>query len=84
MQDELKQKLAQLKQVLSESNQFDEEDRKLLAQLDEDIQAALSTGESDDSLTGRIEQQAIEFDTQHPSTSAVLRDIMDVLGKMGI
>jgi len=84
MQDELKQKLAQLKQSLSDVNELDQESRDLLTQLDTDIQAVLSSGDADDSLSGRIEQQAVEFDSQHPSTAAVLRDIMDLLSKMGI
>ena len=84
MQDELKQKLSQLKQSLSDIRELDAESRELLSQLDSDIQAVLSTGDSDDSLSGRIEQQAVEFDSQHPSTAAVLRDIIDLLGRMGI
>lgn len=84
MQEELKSKLSQLKQVLAQRDSLDDEERELLTQLDQDIQSVLASGDMDDSLSNRIEQQAIAFDSQHPSTSAVLRDIMDVLGKMGI
>lgn len=84
MQQELKNKLTQLKQAVSDIRELDDESRELLSQLDDDIKAALDTGEPDESLSGRIEQQAIEFDSQYPSASAVLRDIMDALGKMGI
>jgi len=84
MQEELKHKLTQLKASLSDLNELDGESRALLSQLDQDIQSVLSGTHEDDSLSGRIEQQAIEFDSQHPSIAAVLRDMIDVLGKMGI
>ena len=84
MQEELKHKLTQLKASLSDLDELDGESRALLSQLDQDIQSVLSGTHEDDSLSGRIEQQAIEFDSQHPSIAAVLRDMIDVLGKMGI
>lgn len=83
MQPSLKDKLMQLKQALSDLDELDDESRQLLTQLDTDIQAALK-GDVDDTLSTRLEHQAVEFDTQHPSTAAVLRDIIDALGKMGI
>lgn len=84
MQEQLKNKLAQLKQTIGQIDSLDSESRELLEQLDRDIQAALANEKTDDGINHRLEQQAVEFDSQHPNASAVMRDIIDMLGKMGI
>ncbi|MGK0443850.1 MAG: chromosome segregation ATPase [Bermanella sp.] len=84
MQEQLKNKLAQLKQTIGQIDSLDSESRELLEQLDRDIQAALANEKADDGINHRLEQQAVEFDSQHPNASAVMRDIIDMLGKMGI
>lgn len=84
MQEQLKNKLAQLKQTIGQIDSLDSESRELLEQLDSDIQAALANEKVDDGINHRLEQQAVEFDSQHPNASAVMRDIIDMLGKMGI
>jgi len=63
---------------------LDNESRELLEQLDQEIQTALADKTLDDSINHRLEQQAVEFDSQHPNASVVIRDIIDMLGKMGI
>lgn len=85
MHEQLKDKLKQLQQSLNGIDQLDDESRELLQQLDDDIHQALK-GQvaSESSLNDRLEQQAVEFDGQYPHTSAILRDIVDVLGKIGI
>ncbi len=84
MHEQLKAKLAHLRESLSSIEQLDEESRSLLSQLDEDIQGVLAGQSSDDGLDSRIEQQAVQFEGKHPQMSAILRDIMDALSKMGI
>lgn len=84
MHEQLKNKLAQLKQTLSEVDRLDDESRQLLQQLDQDIHTVLKGETVEEGLDGRLEQQAVAFDSQYPSTSAILRDIIDMLGKMGI
>jgi len=84
MHEQLKSKLAQLKQTLSQVKELDDESRQLLQQLDDDIHLILQGETVDDGLDSRLEQQAVSFDTQYPQTSAILRDIVDMLGKMGI
>lgn len=83
MKESLKQHLEQLHDTLSKGEPLDGESKDLLKQLDADIQKVLS-GEEDDGLSNRLEQQAVEFEGQHPQLSAILRDIMDALSKMGI
>lgn len=84
MHEQLKAKLAHLRESLNDIHQLDDESRQLLSQLDNDIQSVLSGKEGDVSLDGRIEQQAVQFEGKYPQTSAILRDIMDMLSKMGI
>jgi hypothetical protein len=84
MHEQLKNKLAQLKQTIGEIDALDSESRELLEQLDADIQTALAGDAVDDGINYRLEQQAVEFDSQHPNASIVIRDIIDMLGKMGI
>ncbi|MEH6345828.1 MAG: DUF4404 family protein [Bermanella sp.] len=84
MHEQLKAKLAQLKESLSGIERLDDESRGLLTQLDLDIQSVLSSQQGDASLDGRLEQQAVQFEGKHPQMSAILRDIMDALSKMGI
>ncbi|MFY0640411.1 MAG: DUF4404 family protein [Bermanella sp.] len=84
MHDELKNKLTQLKQAIGNIDTLDDEGRELLQQLDQDIKTVLTGEPVDVSLNDRLEQQAVEFDSEHPKTSAVIRDIMDMLARMGI
>ncbi len=84
MHEQLKAKLTQLRQSLGSIDQLDDESRNLLAQLDTDIQGVLAGQTSNHNLDSRIEQQAVQFEGKHPQMSAILRDIMDALSKMGI
>ncbi len=84
MHEQLKAKLTQLQESLTSIHQLDDESRNLLAQLDTDIQAVLAGQSADGSLDGRLEQQAVQFEGKHPQMSAILRDIVESLSKMGI
>ena len=83
MQESLKQKLAQFRQSLEQVNELDEESAQMLREIDVEIQSVLK-GEEQAGLEGRIEKQAVAFEGEHPQLSAILRDVMDALGKMGI
>ena len=83
MQEELKTKLAALKASLENMGELDDESRQLLMQVDTDIQAVLGGAQSP-SLDSQLEKQAVQFDSQHPQISAILRGIIESLGKMGI
>lgn len=84
MHEQLKAKLSQLHTTLAELDQLDDDSKGMLKQLDTDIQRLLDDGQADAGLNTRIEQQAVAFEGRHPSMSAVLKDMMDVLSKMGI
>lgn len=83
MQESLKQKLAQFRQSLEDLKELDDESAQLLREIDVEIQSVLQ-GEQQAGLEGRIEKQAVAFEGEHPQLSAILRDVMDVLSKMGI
>ncbi len=81
--DQLKQQLEQLHQTLSDHPQLNDEQRALLQQIADDIQAVEPQLTSQD-LSDRVQQQAIEFEHEHPTLSTVLRQIVDTLGRMGV
>lgn len=81
--DQLKQQLEQLHQTLSDHPQLNDEQRALLQQIADDIQAVEPQLTSHD-LSDRVQQQAIEFEHEHPTLSTVLRQIVDTLGRMGV
>jgi uncharacterized protein (UPF0335 family) len=83
MDETLKQKLAQFRQSLEQVDQLDDESAQLLREIDADIQNVLK-GDESAGLDHRLEQQAVAFEGEHPQLSAILRDVMDTLSKMGI
>lgn len=83
MQESLKEKLAQFRQSLDQMKQLDDESAQMLRDIDAEIQNVLQ-GNEQDGLENRIEQQAVAFEGEHPQLSAILRDVMDTLSKMGI
>ena len=40
--------------------------------------------EEGETLKEQLEEHATDFETRHPRTAGIMRDIMDVLSKMGI
>ena len=84
MHEELKAKLSQLQQNLAAVNKLDDDSRKMLEQVDTDIQRLLNDGGQEDGLSERLEQQAVAFEERHPAVAGVMKDIMDVLAKMGV
>ena len=84
MHEQLKAKLSQLQSSLSQVDKLDDDSRELLAQVDQDIQRVLAGGQDAEGLNERLEQQAVAFEERHPAMSALLKDMMEVLAKMGI
>lgn len=79
----LKQVHAQLQQQES----IDVESQTLLQQVLTDVKLASgseNSGEIQQDLSDRIEQQAVQFEQEHPTLAEVLRQIMDTLGRIGV
>jgi hypothetical protein len=83
MQAQLKAQLKQLRASLEGTPNLGDDDLKALQALDSEIQTILG-GQSPADMENKIEQQAVAFEGKYPQLSAVLRDVMDTLSKMGI
>lgn len=81
-------RLAELHRELEKAGSVDPQLRKLLEQLDADIDRLLGPEESEDDLQQSVEEQidaiAAGFAARHPTLDAVLREIAAALGRMGI
>jgi len=85
---QLKHTLQQLHEELAQSEPVDDELKTLLHTLDHDIhqvlarQAAGETPEAD--MGNQAEALAAHFSAAYPRTEKILRELADMLGKMGI
>lgn len=91
--DRLKEQLRTLHRELEGSGELDEDMRRLLSQVDDDIHRLLDRGgtadeggETDvgDALSEQVRESATNFQAEHPRTYRVLREIADTLAKLGI
>jgi len=86
--DELKEAIRKLHETLRTADHVDPELQGLLQTLDDDIHAALHIerpdGSPDSELEERARSLAARFASQHPTLEPILRDVADMLGKMGI
>ena len=82
--------LKKLQSELASGQPLGEEMRASLQQLNQDILQVLGTGsplshtEEDESLAQRAQEIDARFSAEHPYLANTLRDVMDLLGKMGI
>lgn len=84
---ELKERLAALHAELAKTHAVDPQSRRLLTTLLTDITRLL--GKSPDSaerssLAQRLEEQAVQFEAEHPALGTAIRQVVDTLGKAGI
>lgn len=85
--NQLKSLLGQLHGILDKTEELDPETRKMVAALDEDINRLLNTeDESNDVDTIMEAAQSLEadFGAEHPVAARFLREIIDMLAKVGI
>jgi len=81
-EQKLKEQLQSLHQELSQRPQLDEESMNLLQKIAADIDNVESGDIAD--LTERVQEQAVQFEQEHPTLSEVLRQIVDTLGRIGV
>lgn len=88
MNNDLKNTLISLHANLSATEKVDPELIALLQVLDSDIHSLLGKSAPDSeqaaNLAERAQAYAAQFAAQHPNIEATLRELSDVLGKMGI
>jgi len=84
--NELKSLMQRLHKALNEAPELDAEMADLIRQLDQDLHNISKPTEApkEHDLRGRLESVAAEFDADHPQASGILREVADVLSKMGI
>lgn len=79
--------LTQVHEQLKQQDSIDDESQALLHQVLSDVNTVSSSENSDDleqDITDRIEQQAVQFEQEHPTLAEILRQIMDTLGRIGV
>lgn len=86
----LKAHLKSLHRSLSETGEVDEELQMLLRQLDGDIKQVLERRADEDldantyGLASRTQELSARFDSRHPTVSAALKQLGNILSSMGI
>ncbi|HEY8385140.1 MAG TPA: DUF4404 family protein [Porticoccaceae bacterium] len=85
--DQLRQQLAELHKALEESARQDRHAEDMLTAVMTDI-VRIASGEEleadeGDSLRKRLEQQASDFEVRHPRTAGIMREVTEILAKLG-
>jgi Domain of unknown function (DUF4404) len=90
--DHLQQSLSQLHDVLVRTPSVDDSSKRQLREVLGDIERLLSASKAapaalpaaDAQSQSRLEALAVEFEADHPSLSASLREFIDLLGRAGM
>ena len=86
-EDQLKELLGQLQQRLDQTKQLDPEAREMVAALEHDIHRLLDKGDEEmDFDTFQEGAQSLEarFSAEHPMAEQLLREVIDILAKVGL
>ena len=85
---ELLERLSELHAELERSDRVDDESRRLLAALADEIRALLESspegGEEHASLAERLGESVREFEESHPQLAAAVGRVADTLSNLGI
>jgi len=85
--ERLKKLLLSLHQELENTDSVDSETRQLASQLDADIKNLLNPAENIEHQHSVLEQAELletTFAAKHPTAERFIREIVDILGRMGI
>ena len=88
--NELKIRLEELQSQLVKSSQISAADKDLLGKMVvgilqlEDVQQPDTETVNEQGLRDTLEQKSLEYEAQHPKLAFTLRQILDVLARMGI
>jgi len=84
-QENLRELLAQLHTRLGDARSLDDESRRLLTTLSQDIERALGRA-SEETAPARtsLEGAVVQLEAEHPALATVIRQLIDALGKAGI
>lgn len=80
----LKEQLEALHATLKDTPELNQEEHELLLKIASDI-ADLDGSDSEPSdLSDMVQEQVIRFDQDYPALSAILRQLTDTLGRIGV
>lgn len=86
--EELHETLSNLHETLSDESEVDDESRKLLLEVMDDIRRLLSPEQqpqdADDSLSEQITDRLRDFNIEHPIIGGLVQRLSDGLANMGI
>lgn len=82
----LHESLESIRRELDAAGTMEDADRALLEQVAADIERVLDENDetTPDTVTGKIEKAAVDFEAEHPRLARVMNEIVDALGRMGI
>jgi hypothetical protein len=85
-QESMEKTLAALRQELGAGSRLDEKSRQRLRELmpDADRLEPVAGSGSDTLHRHRLEELAVEFEVEHPTLAASLRQLIDLLAKAGV
>lgn len=82
----LHESLQSIRRELDAAGGMDDADRTLLEQVAADIERVLDDDDetTPDTVRGKMEKAAVDFEARHPRLARVMNEIVDALGRMGI
>jgi len=82
----LRESLESIQRELDAAGAMNEADRTLLEQVAADIERVLDEDDetTPDTVRGKMEKAAVDFEAEHPRLARVMNEIVDTLGRMGI
>jgi len=81
--ERIKELLAQLREEL-DSTDVDDELQKLMGKLDDDVHGVIENNGDVGALLDRAKELEAGFATNHPAAERFMREVIDVLVRMGI
>ncbi len=81
--ERIKKLLAQLREEIREAD-VDQELQKLMSDLDDDIHSVIEDDADVGALVDRAKELEADFATQYPTAERFMREVIDVLVRMGV
>jgi hypothetical protein len=82
--EHLQHALSQLHTLLTRTPRVDEASKRLLREVLGDVERLLGNGGTVAPAGSRLESLAVDFEAEHPSLAASLREFVDLLGRAGL
>jgi hypothetical protein len=80
----LKEQLEALHATLKNTPELNEDEHELLLKIASDIAELEGSDSEPADISDMIQEQVIRFDQDYPALSAVLRQLTDTLGRIGV